>query len=90
MPEDMQSSIDGILDRVVADEPRVPGVVAVACDRERDLYVGAAGVRSTDADVPMSPDTVCAVFSTTKAIAGTVCLQLVEDGRLDIHSPATN
>ena len=88
MPEDMQSSIDGILDRVVADEPRVPGVVAVACDRERDLYVGAAGVRSTDADVPMSPDTVCAAFSTTKAIAGTVCLQLVEDGRLDLDEPA--
>ncbi len=88
MPEDMQSSIDEILDRAVADEPRVPGVVAVVCDRERDLYVGAAGVRSADGDVPMSPDTVCAIFSTTKAIAGTVCLALVEDGRLDLDEPA--
>jgi methyl acetate hydrolase len=38
----------------------------------------------------MSPDTVCAIFSTTKAITGTVCLQLVEQGALDLDAPAKN
>lgn len=31
---------------------------------------------------------MCAIFSTTKAIGGTACLQLVEDGLLDLDAPA--
>lgn len=85
---DMQQSIDAVLMNAVSGDPRVPGVAAVVTDPERDLYVGAAGVRSLDAEVAMTPDTVCAIFSTTKAIAGTVCLQLVEQGKLDLDAPA--
>lgn len=36
----------------------------------------------------MTLDTVFAIFSTTKAIAGTACLQLIEDGLLDLDAPA--
>ena len=36
----------------------------------------------------MTIDTVFAIFSTTKAIAGTAALQLVEDGKLDLDAPA--
>ena len=88
MSQDMKTEIDAILMRMVTQEPRVPGVVAVITDRERDVYVGATGVRSLAGDTPMSPDTVCAIFSTTKAIAGTVCLQLMQEGRLDLDAPA--
>ena len=31
---------------------------------------------------------MCAIFSTTKAIAGTACLQLLEEGLLDLDAPA--
>lgn len=82
----------GLADRVLATatsgEPRVPGVVAIATDRDENIYEGTAGVRCIDADQPMTTDTVFAVFSTTKAIAGTACLQLVEEGRLDLDAPA--
>lgn len=88
MSPDMKTEIDAILTRMVSAEPRVPGVVAVVTDRERDVYVGAAGVRSLAGETPMSPDTVCAIFSTTKAIVGTVCLQLMQEGRLDLDAPA--
>src|SRR5690606_21732868 len=37
---------------------------------------------------PMTEDTVFAIFSTTKAIAGTAALQCVEDGLLDLDAPA--
>ncbi|MGB0905468.1 MAG: serine hydrolase domain-containing protein, partial [Mangrovicoccus sp.] len=37
---------------------------------------------------PMSEDTVFAIFSTTKAIAGTTALQCVEEGLLDLDAPA--
>lgn len=88
MSPDMKTEIDAILTRMVSAEPRVPGVVAVVTDRERDVYVGATGVRSLAGETPMSPDTVCAIFSTTKAIVGTVCLQLMQEGRLDLDAPA--
>jgi methyl acetate hydrolase len=86
--DDLQPSIDSILDRVTSSDPRVPGVVAVATDRKGDIYAGAAGVRTLGENAAMTTDTVCAIFSTTKAITGTACLQLVEDGRLDLDAPA--
>jgi len=85
---DMQHAIDAVLTEVVSGDSRVPGVVAVVTDRDRDVYVGAEGVRCIDGDRTMTPDTVCAIFSTTKAIVGTVCLQLVEEGKLDLDAPA--
>ncbi len=36
----------------------------------------------------MTLDSVFAIFSTTKAVAGTCCLQLVESGELDLDAPA--
>ncbi len=85
---DLKQSIDAVLVDAVSGDPRVPGVAAVVTDRDRDIYVGAEGVRSLDSDVAMTSDTVCAIFSTTKAIAGTVCLQLVQEGKLDLDAPA--
>ncbi|WP_133492357.1 MULTISPECIES: serine hydrolase domain-containing protein [Alcanivorax] len=84
---DLRASIDSILHRVVTESPRVPGVVAMVTDRERDLYSGAAGERGPDG-MPMTEDTVFAIFSTTKAIAGTAALQCVEEGLLDLDAPA--
>jgi methyl acetate hydrolase len=63
-------------------------VAAVVTDRDGDVYRGAAGERALGGGEPMTPDTVCAIFSTTKAITGTTCLQLVEEGRLDLDAPA--
>lgn len=88
--ETLQSAADAILKRVTAAAPRVPGVVAVATDRDGAIYQGAAGLRSLDRDAPMTLDTVCAIFSTTKAVAATAALQLVEEGRLDLDAPAKN
>ncbi len=68
--------------------PSVPGVVAgITTDRE-NIYLGAAGKRSVDSDVPMTTDTTFAIFSTTKALTATAALQLVESGDLDIDAPA--
>lgn len=68
--------------------PSVPGVVAgLTTDRET-IYLDAAGVRSVDAEQPMTTDTTFAIFSTTKAITATTALQLVESGDLDLDAPA--
>ena len=73
---------------VASGGARVPGVVAMATDRTANIYEGAAGKRSLGQDPDMTTDTVFAIFSTTKAITGAACLQLVEDGRRDLDAPA--
>ncbi|MEJ7831647.1 MAG: serine hydrolase domain-containing protein [Nocardioides sp.] len=86
MTADLSSACDAILDEAVA--AGVPGVVAMATDRERTTYEGVAGKRALGGDQDMTTDSVFAIFSTTKAITGTTCLQLVEEGRLDLDAPA--
>ena len=85
---ELSTALDAVLERVTSSSPRVPGVAAAVTDRDGNLYEGAAGKRVLGEDADMTPDTVCAFFSTTKAITGTACLQLVEDGSLDLDAPA--
>jgi methyl acetate hydrolase len=86
--EDFKSAADAVLKGVVTSNPRVPGVVALATDRQRNIYEGAFGKRRLDREADMTTDTVFAIFSTTKAITGTAALQLVEEGKLDLDAPA--
>ncbi|MGB3815150.1 MAG: serine hydrolase domain-containing protein [Shinella sp.] len=83
----LKQACDAVLRDVCAGDPRVPGVVAMITDHRGDIYSGAAGERRLGG-APMTEDTVFAIFSTTKAIAGTAALQCVEDGLLDLDAPA--
>jgi methyl acetate hydrolase len=89
MSADLQRSADAILERVVSADAPVAGVAAIATDRDGSIYEGSAGVRTLGEDAPFTTDTVCAIFSTTKAIAGTVALMLVQEGSLDLDAPAS-
>ena len=88
MSEELKESVDAILERVVSGDAPVAGVSAVATDRDGTIYEGAAGVRKLGSEQPFTTDTVCAIFSTTKAIAGTVALMLMQEGALDMDAPA--
>lgn len=82
----LSSGCDAVLENAV--DAGVPGVVAMVTDREGNTYEGTAGTRALGGDQPMTTDTVFAIFSTTKAITGTTCLQLAESGQLDLDAPA--
>ncbi|MGH1356245.1 MAG: serine hydrolase domain-containing protein [Thalassovita sp.] len=84
---EIKSRCDSVLQGVTSGAARVPGVVAMVTDRERDIYSGLSGERRLGGDA-MTEDTVMAIFSTTKAIAGTTALQCVEEGLLDLDAPA--
>ncbi len=84
----LQEAIDAVLDEATNGSPRVPGVSAAVTDRDGTIYEGARGVRNMGTEEPFTPDTVCAIFSTTKAIGGAACLQLMESGELDLDAPA--
>jgi methyl acetate hydrolase len=90
MGNNLKNACDGILQKVVTGEDRVPGVVAMITDRSGNIYEGSTGERSLGAGQAMTTDTVFAIFSTTKAITGTAILQCVEEGMLDLDAPAKN
>jgi CubicO group peptidase (beta-lactamase class C family) len=83
------SNIDGLLRQAAADG-RVPGVVAVAGDREGTLYEGAFGHLGIGDDRPAQVDTVFLIASMTKAIASVAALQLVEQGKLALEQPVAD
>jgi len=89
MADILKAAADAVLAKAVASTPGVPGVAAVATDRQGNLYAGAAGTRTLGGTDRMTPDSLCAIFSTTKAITGTAVLQLVEQGLLDLDAPAS-
>src|SRR6476660_9088943 len=88
MSNNLKTACDEILQKVVTGKDRVPGVVAMITDRSANIYEGAAGERILGAGQAMTTDTVFAIFSTTKPIAGTAILQCVEEGKLDLDAPA--
>jgi methyl acetate hydrolase len=80
-------TIDQPLQTAVNDG-RVPGVVALAADRDGVFYQGAFGRRSLAEDAPMTLDTVFRIASMTKAVTGVAAMQCVERGLLTLDQPA--
>jgi len=90
MPTDSasrKSKIDAAL-RGAVEAGDVPGVVAIATDRESVIYEGAFGKRVFGKPEPMTPDTVVWIASMTKAVTSAGAMQLVEQGKLDLDAPA--
>jgi len=84
----LKQQADGLL-RQAAESGDVPGVVAMVTNRQGTLYEGAFGKRSLGDDAPMTLDTVGLIASMTKALTSTAALQLLEQGRVDLESPAS-
>lgn len=84
----LQQSLDTVLQRGV-QPGGVPGVVAGVTNREGTLYEGAFGVRKIGTDLKMTKDSVVLIASMTKALTSTAALQMVEQGKLDLDSPAS-
>lgn len=84
----LKEKADSLLKRAT-DSGDVPGVVAMATNRADTLYEGAFGARVLGQDAPMTIDTVVWIASMTKALTGAAAMQCVEQGKLDLESPAS-
>lgn len=82
----MTKEIDNVLLTAV-DNDVVPGVVAMAANRDGIVYEGAAGLRSAAESDQITPDTVTRIASMTKMVTTTAALQLAEQGSLDLDAP---
>jgi methyl acetate hydrolase len=79
------------IDRLLNDAATsggVPGVVALAADRNGTFYQGAHGSRSLADGTAMTLDTVFRIASMTKAVTGVAAMQCVERGQLALDQPA--
>ena len=83
------SGIDELLERAV-DDRVVPGVVAVAGNRDGVLYEGAFGLLNVNGDARARPDTTFALASMTKAFTSVAAFQLIEQGRLELEQPVAD
>jgi CubicO group peptidase (beta-lactamase class C family) len=86
--DSLKSSADSLL-QAAADAGDVPGVVAVATNRDGNIYEGGFGRRNIAEPTAMTPDTVVWIASMTKAITSSAAMQLVEQGKVDLDSPVT-
>jgi methyl acetate hydrolase len=82
------SNFDRILQEGVA-AGAAPGASATVVDHSGVRWEGAAGERVLGSNVAMTIDTVGAIHSMTKAITGAAAMQLVEQGKLSLDSPAS-
>ncbi|MDL2338116.1 MAG: serine hydrolase [Pseudomonadota bacterium] len=87
MNDKLKQAADRVLANTVGAAGGAPGVVAMVTDRSANVYEGAAGCRELGKDVPMTTDSVMAIFSTTKALTGTTLMQLVEEGKVRLDDP---
>ncbi len=85
---DLKQRADQVLGGAVASGA-VPGVVAMATNREGTIYEGAFGERTLGSGVAMTVDTVGWIASMTKALTSVAAVQLVERGKLDLDAPAS-
>ncbi|MEE3371538.1 MAG: serine hydrolase domain-containing protein [Planctomycetota bacterium] len=86
--ESLPGKADLLLRKAVA-EGGIPGVVAMATNRDRAIYQGAFGQRVLGQNAAMTTDTVVWIASMTKVLVSAAAMQLVEQGKLDLDGPAT-
>lgn len=76
--------------RTAVERGAVPGVVAIAGNRNGVIYEGAFGLAETAANRPMTVDAIFDIASMTKAVTSVAALQLIEQGRLSLDDLAAN
>lgn len=70
-------------------EKGLPGVTVVVVGKDgQELFASAAGKRGYGSAEPMTLESVYWVASCTKMIVGVACMQLVEQGRLELDNVA--
>ena len=89
MQQRLSAGADALL-RAAVGAGDVPGVVAALTTREATVYEAAHGLRVQGLPEPMRPDTVMALASMTKPIVSAAAMQMVEQGRIGLDTPAAN
>jgi methyl acetate hydrolase len=80
-------AIDKVLAGAVA-RGDVPGIVAMATDRNGVIYQGAFGLADVSSRRPLEVNALFRIASMTKPVTSVALMQLAEEGRLSLDDPA--
>src|SRR5215472_11531855 len=67
---------------------KIPCVTAMVATADKTLYSGAFGKRDADSGIDVTPDSIFAIASMTKALTSTAAMQLAERGKVALEEPA--
>ncbi len=84
------NALSGLLDRFVRSGMKVngtPGVAVALTDRHDTLRVSTYGYSDVAARIPLSPEMLFNITSIAKSFTCIALLQLLEEGKLDLHRP---
>ena len=84
-----RASLDGVLADAVESDA-VAGVVAIVTDVDSVLYRGAFGTMDAAHEEPMHEDAIFRIWSMTKPITSVALMMLVEQGLVDLDTPASS
>lgn len=84
--DEVTSRLRDIVDRACADQTfGIPGATIVVIDKDgKELFAHSAGKRGIVSKEPMTLDTIFWIASCTKMLTGIACMQLVEQGTLNL------
>lgn len=87
--EEAETLLRKRIERAVADPVNsIPGAVVCVVNKAGELiFSSAAGSIGSQSNEPMNFDTMFWLASCTKMLTGIACMQLVEQGLLDLDSP---
>lgn len=82
-------TLDGALDRIIAArfKPALPGVAALVAKDGRTILRRAYGMANIELGVPMRPEHVFRIGSTTKLFTATAIMLLVDEGKVALDAP---
>jgi CubicO group peptidase (beta-lactamase class C family) len=85
--EDSIAMLDAIV-KTDMEKTGVPGVAVAVVFGDEVVYAQGYGVRSTETDAPVKPETVFQIASLSKPVSSTIMAALVSNGAFDWDDPA--
>ena len=80
------AGFDEVVEKAIADM-NVPGLAIAVVAGGEVVYAEGFGYRDVDEKLPMTPDTLFAIGSTTKAMTATVLGMLADEGKMEWDAP---
>jgi len=84
--KDALAGYDALIEKMIQDS-RIPGLAIAIVKGGEVIYAKGFGYRDVEKKLPVTPDTLFAIGSTTKAFTAFTMATLVDEGKLDWNQP---
>jgi len=91
-PGSLEQRLDRLVDELEQQRQalHIPGMAIAVVNDDEVVLAHGFGVADIEAETPVTPETIFAIGSTTKAFTATLVGMLVDDGEMDWDDPITD